>query len=294
MEFIMDMVHHNPGEAPFNTVFSDPEKLKSYGYNALVFKHINTAVSFSGYDPSVFCSDPDALQWINALGRKISDETALAKRAGLNVYYHIDLFVLSKAVAEKYADEIYDSDGKINLHSERTLELHRVMFDEIFAGFPDVDGLIVRVGETYLHDTPYHTGSGAIRYDNPEKEREDFVFLLNFLRSEICEKHNKYLFFRTWDCFADRFHANPEYYLDITNRVNPHEKLIFSIKHTAPAFWRRVKFNECLTAGQHRQIVKVQCQREYECKGAYPMYVMNGVINAFPENCIHKVFRTLL
>ena len=58
----------------------------------------------------------------------------------------------------------------------------------------------------------------------------------------------------------------------------------FSIKHTALDFWRHVKVNECLTRGKHPQIIEVQCQREYEGKGAYPNYVMDGVINGFEEN----------
>ena len=41
MEFIMDMVHHNPGEAPTETAFLNPVKLREYGYRAQVFKHIN-------------------------------------------------------------------------------------------------------------------------------------------------------------------------------------------------------------------------------------------------------------
>ena len=46
MEFIMDMVHHNPGETPTKTKFLNSEFLKEFGYNSQVFKHINTAVDF--------------------------------------------------------------------------------------------------------------------------------------------------------------------------------------------------------------------------------------------------------
>ena len=293
MEFIMDMVHHNPGEAPFKTSFLNPKKLKEYGYNAQVFKHINTAVTFKNYDKNLFDRDLEALEWIENLKENISEEINKAKAEGLKVYYHIDLFVLPKAVFGKYKDEICDEDGKISIRKEKTLEIHSALLSEIFEEFP-IDGLIIRVGETYLHDTPYHIGNGAVKYGDFEREREEFVKLLDFLRSEVCVKHNKYLFFRTWDCFPDRFHADSEYYLGVTERVEPHPNLIFSIKHTALDFWRRVKFNECLGIGKHRQIVEVQCQREYEGKGAYPMYVMNGVINSFCENKVSKGMRDIV
>ncbi len=293
MEFIMDMVHHNPGEAPFDTAFLNPEKLVSYGYNAQVFKHINTAVTFLEYDSTLFDNDPEALEWINKLGEGITQEIKRARACGLKLYYHIDLFLFPKVIYDKYKTEICDEDGKISLYKEKTLELHRAMFDEIFKRF-DIDGLIIRVGETYLYDTPYHIGNGAVAYGDIQAEKDAFAKLISFLRDEICDKHNKHLFFRTWDCFPDRFHANPEYYLTVTDRVEPHEKLVFSIKHTALDFWRRVEFNRCIGIGKHRQIIEIQCQREYEGKGAYPMYTMKGVIDGFPENREIKGLRDIV
>lgn len=292
MEFIMDMVHHNPGEQPFETSFLNPVKLKEYGYNAQVFKHINTAITFKKYDKHLFDVEPDALEWIMSLKKNILVEIQKAKSVGLKVYYHIDLFVLPKVLYEKYKDEICDQEGKISIKKKKTLEIHRALIDEIFEEFP-IDGLIIRVGETYLHDTPYHIGNGAIKYNDIKSEKDEFVTLLDFLRSEVCVRHNKYVFFRTWDCFPDRFHANLDYYLSVTDRIEAHPNLIFSIKHTALDFWRRVKFNECLCRGKHRQIVEVQCQREYEGKGAYPMYVMNGVINSFYENKVPMGLRDI-
>ena len=110
MEFIMDMVHHNPGEAPFETAFLDPEKLREFGYNAQVFKHINTAVTFSDYDPEIFPAGSESRQWMDSFGAGIAAEIARAKAAGLKVYYHIDLFVLPKALVEKYGADLCDGN----------------------------------------------------------------------------------------------------------------------------------------------------------------------------------------
>lgn len=282
MRFIMDMVHHNPGEAPQKTKFLNPHLLKDYGYNGQVFKHLNTAVRFSSLGD--FFPEKEEKEWIDSLNGEVRAQIDAAKKENMEIFYHIDLFVLPKKLIEKYKDEICDEDGKISVRREKTLELHRIMLDEMFKEYPEVDGLIVRVGETYLHDTPYHGGNGAIKYGNKEEEIKDFILLLNFLRDEVCEKHGKYLFFRTWDIFSDRFHSSSEYYLKITDNVKPHEKLLFSIKHTIVDFWRRVRFNPCLTKGKHNQVIEIQCQREYEGKGAYPNYIMNGVINSFDDN----------
>ncbi len=291
MRFIMDMVHHNPGEAPFESKFLNPQTLSSYGYNGQVFKHINTAMDFSSLGE--YFKGEEEKKWINGIQKDIKQQIDAAKKENLEIFYHIDLFVLPKRLFEEYKDEICDENGKISLKKEKTKELHRIMFDEMFEKYPQVDGLIVRVGETYLHDTPYHTGNGAVIYGNKDEEIEDFTELLNFLREEICVKHGKYLFFRTWDIFSDRFHSSKDYYLKITDQVEPHEKLLFSIKHTIVDFWRRVRFNPCLTEGKHNQVVEIQCQREYEGKGAYPNYIMNGVINSFDDNKEPKGLRDI-
>jgi len=57
-----------------------------------------------------------------------------------------------------------------------------------------------------------------------------------------------------------------------------------------------------LGIGKHRQIVEIQCQREYEGKGAYPNYVAGGVFEGFVEDrhlmpksatkCIQDVMKT--
>ena len=64
----------------------------------------------------------------------------------------------------------------------KTQELHQVMLDEVFLRFPDIDGLIIRVGETYLYDTPFHTGNGAVHYHldrSVQAMQEEFVTLMN-------------------------------------------------------------------------------------------------------------------
>lgn len=281
MKFIMDMVHDNPGEKPFDTAFRNPEKLVKYGYNTQVYRYFATTASFEKMGGDFFAEE-GGRKWLEQMQKKAEKEVNAAHSAGLMALTHMDLFVLPKLLVEKYKDEICNEEGKIDIFREKTKEIHRVLFDELFERYP-LDGLIIRVGETYLHDTPYHVGNGAVKYGNKEQEKKAFVELIKFLREEICVRHGKYLIFRTWDIFPDRFHADLEYYLDVTDQIERHDKLIFSMKHTKLDFWRRVKFNPCIGMGQHGQVIEVQCQREYEGKGAYPMYVMNGVINYFTE-----------
>lgn len=284
--FLIDMVHHNPGEEPLDTAFTDPFLLKSMGYNGQCFKHLNTVMRF---DHLLDVAQPSNAEndWLESCEQQIRKEIEQAKHAGLLVFYHIDLFVLPQRIVDAFAHAICDPEtGRISIHSAQTIELHRQLFDEMFRRFPEVDGIIPRIGETYLFDTPFHTGNGAVVYEGEhysQREVDEFSQLLMLLRGEICIKHNRYLIHRTWDIQNNRFHSNREFYLKVTNAIAPHEKLLFSIKHTHIDFHRYAKWNPCLGAGKHRQVVEIQCQREYEGKGAYPHFTSGGVVDGFPE-----------
>lgn len=318
MTYLLDMVHHNPGEPPFESAFLDPAHLVDYGFNGQVFKHINCIATYAAAGVDCFPEGSPDRGWLDGFTPGIEREITAAKAAGLKVFYHIDLFVMPRRLVEHFRDEICDpADGRILLDRPKTLDLHRVLFDELAARFPEVDGYIIRVGETYLMDTPFHTGNGPIPRTGPpwtpeylyaetlagrepvdarwtSAQVEAYVSLLGFLREELCVKQGKQVFFRTWDIFPDKLHARLDHYLEVTDRIEPHPKLAFSIKHTALDFWRHVKVNECLARGNHPQIIEVQCQREYEGKGAFPDYVMEGVINGFEENRVKLGLRDVI
>lgn len=287
MKFLIDMVHHNPGDPPFKTMFLDPMMLASLGYGGQTFKHLNCAVRFDALGYGLFRSGTPEGIWMESLRNRLRSEILRAKKAGLLVFYHIDLFVLPTELIRREKTAILDEANRISFDCERTREIHRILLSEMFHDFPDVDGVIVRTGETYLMDTPFHTGNGPVYNEsaprNISREKAVFRDLLNFLREEICVRHDRWLIYRTWDTFRDRFHASAEYYLDVTDDVKPHQKLIFSIKHTQLDFFRRVPFNPALGKGNHLQIVEIQCQREFEGKGAHPNYVVKGIIEGFEE-----------
>ena len=284
--FVIDMVHHNPGEPPFDTAFTDANVLSSLGFNGQCFKHINAVIDFHDFDGVAPPSEEES-KWLEKMTGQIRSEIHKAKRGGLNVFYHVDLIILPQRVIEAFKSDICDPEsGKILFSKPITQELHRHLFAKIFGKFPEVDGIITRVGENYLFDTPFHAGNTAVAYEGETFnlwEISQFTQLVQFLREEICVKHQRYLIHRTWDIQNNRFHSNPHFYLKVTNPIAAHDKLFFSIKHTHIDFHRYTRWNPCLGKGHHRQVVEVQCQREYEGKGAYPNFSSSGVIDGFPE-----------
>ena len=103
------------------------------------------------------------------------------------------------------------------------------------AQYPDNAGWIVRTGETYTYDTPYHRGNSPNpRGSSKSTEMDLWVDFITELRALVCVKHQKQLFFRGWDNWA----SNADYYTALTDRIPTHSLLYFSIKHSASDFVR--------------------------------------------------------
>lgn len=292
--YILDMVHNNPGEKPYETPYTDPAFLKQEGFNGAVpHWHINCAILYSRYNKKLTRKGSDEYKWITNHAEKIKSKLADFERANIATYPFTDFLVFPKSVWDVYGDEISNENSdnrhrKPDIRKKRTQELLRFQIDEIFRTFPELDGITLRFGETYLHDTPFHMGNSPI---NNEGKIDDHVLLINILREQVCEKWNRKLFYRTWD-FGYNFHNSPEFYLAVTNQVEPHPNLIFSIKYQQDDYHRMTPFNPCLGIGKHKQLVESQSRMEAYGKAAHPYYTAKGVIEGWPESVFEIEFGT--
>ena len=287
--FVIDMVHNNPGEPLQATAFRDPDKLAAWGYNGQVLMaEADSCETFDAVAPDILPKGGEAREWIEQHARSLEAQAENSHRSGLKAYAWFQFIVLPKALVARYKDEICDEQGRIDLERPMTQRILRAQISELFDRCPALDGLIVRTGEIYLFDSPYHTSSGAANESKMQSATaiidgpQSHIALLKILRDEACVKRGKMVFYRTWD-FGNNFHNNPEYYLKVTDAIAPHPNLVFSIKPQAGDFLRMTPFNPTLGIGKHRQIVEVQCQREYYGKGANPYYIGDGVINGWEE-----------
>jgi len=274
---VLDMVHDNLGEPPRISEFNKPQTLADWGYRGQVPQlYVQCAVDFHSLQKGIIPPESKVSEWMARKAEIVDQRIARANKAGVTLYPFTDFLIIPRAVYQKCEKEL----GDLSIRKPLVQKLIRVQIDEIFKRFPKLGGLTLRFGETYLHDTPHHMGRSPVRSPH------DHTILINILREEICVQRNKMLFYRTWD-FGNNFHVNPDYYCAATDSVKPHPNLVFSIKHARGDFLRRLPFNPTITVGKHRQIVEVQCQREYEGKGAHPNYIARGVIEGFEELSDH-------
>ncbi len=272
---ILDMVHHNPGETPYESAYNNPETIKKMGYNGKVyflFESPMLAINWESVDSDILPKDSEERKWVDQKAEQIRSMQAASTNAGLTTLAQSDLILFPKRLVEKYdlAERMGDArDPEVE-------RLIRAQIAEMFDQFPLLDGLVTRIGETYLHDAPYHLGAINDK-SSPEKT---IIPLLNILRDEICVKRNKLLIFRTWVSFDTHL----DRYMKVSDNVEPHKNLVIAVKHCEGDFHRSNPFSKVIGQGRHPQIIEIQCAREYEGKGAYPHYVANGVIEGFEEH----------
>jgi hypothetical protein len=240
LEFVMDMVHNNPDEARYVTKYNDPNYIKSEGFNAMVpHWHINSAITNDNYKKNTVRPKTDECKWIEEKAKWIDVKLAECKKAGIAVYPFTDFIVFPESVWKQYGDSIKRTTGGGGearipyIQRKTTQDLLRAQIAGLFERFPQLDGIMLRFGETYLHDTPFHRGGSPIA--KGEDGIKDHITFVNILREEICVKRNKKLFYRTWD--FGWFHVKPDYYLAVTNAIEPHPNLIFSVKYQADVFY---------------------------------------------------------
>lgn len=283
-----DMVHNNPGLEPYETKYNSHEFLKARGYDGKVFDIFQCAqfgVTWDMLDEKnpdkekVFPEQSEDRKWVLEKQKELKMKYQKVKAAGLEVMFMMDVIVLPSKIKELYP-EILDGKGRIDIQKPKMREIMDVLFDEIFAVFPETDGIYIRFGETYVgkrFHTPYHSGNNPILGD----EESYHIFLIRYLQEKVCRQHQRKIFYRSWG-FGE-FQYNPQYYLKISDSIETDDNFYFCIKHTQGDFHRTFPFNQCLNIGRHNQIIEIQASREYEGKGAYPNYIGDGVINGYEE-----------
>jgi len=288
-EFLLDMTHHNPGEDYPASEFVNPQFLASWGYNGQVIGSIGGLQTFDKLAPGLLpegCVERNwALQHADELRRRVQ----AAHAAGLKCFAGTDMILLPKKLIARFKDEICDKRGGIDIERPKTKEIFCELLRETFERVPELDGIVVRTGEVYLQDFPYHAASG--NFSDKKRQggsailhgEQSHIELLKIFRDEVCVKLNKIVIYRTWSFGPQNFHESPRYYLKVTDAIAPHTNLIFSVKHQQGDFHQLTVFNPTLMIGKHRQIIEVQCQREAYGKGAHPYYIGDGVINGWEE-----------
>lgn len=140
------------------------------------------------------------------------------------------------------------------------------LLDRFFTDFPEVAGIIVRIGESDGKDVKDDFHSQLV-IKTPEDARE---FLLTLL--PVFEKHGRRMIFRTWTVGAYPI-GDLMWHRDTFTRVFggiTSSALVVSMKYGESDFFRYLPLNQNFFRTPLPKIVELQTRREYEGCGEYP------------------------
>ena len=202
-EFLLDMTHRNPGDDYPASKFVNPQFLASWGYNGQVIGSIGGLQTFDEIAPGLLPEGSAERNWALQHVAELKHRVQTAHAAGLKCFAGTDMILLPKKLIAKFKDEICDKQGRIDIERPKTREIFRALLRETFQRVPELDGIVVRTGEVYLQDFPYHAASGNFS-DNKRQGgsailhgEQSHIKLLEIFRDEVCAKLNKIVIYRT-------------------------------------------------------------------------------------------------
>ena len=233
-------------------------ELAAQGYTGIVLDNLAHLTSFDA--APVRIEDPQSPQRLRALAyaAAFAPLFAAAAAAGMDVFVTTDMQWSTPAV-RRYV-------GELTPDNQRLREVNAWALAELFARFPQVKGVFVRVGEAGgAHDLDGY--SGHMIYRTAAELRGLITGLL-----PVCEEHDRLLVVRTWSIgigeLGDLLHSPARYRAVFGGLTSPH--LLVSIKHVPSDFFRHMPANPTLNLPGPRQIVELQNRREYDLFGMVP------------------------
>jgi hypothetical protein len=143
---LLDMVHHNPGEARYETKYEDPAVIRAMGNNGKVYFLFDSpmlAVDRESIDPDIFPKGSPGRVWVDAKAAQIDAQHAACAATGVKIYAMSDLVLFPKTLVEKHQLAKTFGDPR---HPE-TQKYLRLLIGQMFQRFPKLDGLVVRIGQ---------------------------------------------------------------------------------------------------------------------------------------------------
>lgn len=255
-----DRAHLNASLERFRNYSRD---VLALGYNGVVIGDLWLhLVDFDGLPgPPVYPADSPFRQR-HALYREWFQELlAIARGHHLKVVVGTDMPAFTLPLREL--------TGSPSADNPRMWEAYRAGMEELFRDFPEVGGLLVRIGEGgHAYAIPGY--DSAVAFRTPESIRRLVSELL-----PAAEAHGKRLVLRTWTIgigSAGDLHNNPATYREVLGDFTS-PALVASVKHVRGDFFQYHELNPTLGLPGPAQMVEFQAKREFEGLSAYPSYV---------------------
>ena len=202
--------------------------------------------------------EPEVRERIGVFREEFRALFAILRREGLRLFITSDYLTTTAAI-----------DARLGGDASAARTWYRGLVSTFLADFPEVDGVVLRIGESDGHDV-----SDPLRSRLAARTARDVRALLEALLP-VFEGHSRRLIFRTWTVGAHLigdliWHRErlAQVFSGITSPA-----LIVSMKHGESDFFRYLPLNRQFFRIALPKIVEFQARREYEGAGEYPSFI---------------------
>ena len=238
-------------------------RIASYGNNGIVVPLFLELVSFERL-PAVYAGT-DLARRHRVLRNRFQELFGIARDAGVGIYLATDMAALTPPL-ERYLRR----NGPLDASDPALWATYRAAFEEIFEHVPEVEGVVIRVGEA----GPLYNRSG---WDYSSEYLVESIAGLRTMLHQLLpafEARRRTLVLRTWSVGVGELgdlHTNPATYRRALGDINS-PSLVVSTKFPAGDFYRPLPINPTLLDGSHKRIVELQARPEFEGFAAFPNY----------------------
>lgn len=183
---------------------------------------------------------------------------SIARRHGLKIFVNTDYLFFNE-----------DIRRHLEKSKQSPLVFYSGLLEQAFTTFPEIDGVILRVGENDGKDVE-STFLSQLLLKTPAHANELLTGIL-----PIFERYEKTLIFRTWTVGAYEIGDliwNQKTYDAVFGSITS-DALIVSMKFGDTDFMRYLQLNPLFHHGSHKKIIELQTRREWEGMGEFPFFV---------------------
>ncbi len=234
-------------------------QVAAQGYTGVVIDNLAHLVSFDTAPERVYAADDPCRLRALAYGAAFTRLFRAAAAQGMAVFVTSDMQWATPGL-RRYA-------GRLHPGNRRLAAANCWALEELFARFPEVGGVFVRVGEAGGAHNQGRCYTGHLLYRTVADLRRLIDTLL-----PVCERHDRLLVVRTWSLgigdVGDLHWSRERYRAVFSGYRSPH--MLVSLKYGPSDFFRHLAPNPTLGLPGPAQIVELQNRREYELFGMVP------------------------
>lgn len=221
------------------------------GYNGVTLDDVPHLADHEYYEESVRAR-------IRLYRKEFRELFRIIREHGLNIYLTMDILTFTPAL-----------ERRLGKHERKQRRFLADLLDKFFVEFPEVAGVVFRIGESDGLDVKEEFRSKLV-LKKPIMVNRCLKAVL-----PVFEKHRRRCIFRTWTVGAHEVGDLIWHNATLEKTVDGIESpaLVLSMKYGESDFFRYLSLNRNFFVTEIPKIVELQTRREYEGCGEYPCFV---------------------